>query len=608
MHMIADSLDLILMDMDTQIDRMCSKVHKLPSELLIRIFQEATAQDRDPSRLVLYTNEEYYAFAGTVHSLITLSSVCRRWRELMVGCPVMWTYVDAKGADRLEQFWIRSQALPLSLFVDVDHMALPQPRELIPMQSSRGRPANDDDDEFTNDWRADIQVEARQEPWGRPVILWDEVELKRRAQSVLTILKKAAPRLHRLDLISRDPRIAINTLLSSFAIPNIECLTLRLPRISSRILDLSPSPTALFKQSDKSSLKALAISQISTWIPLHDFPALTHLYLSFGHGRLRLETILEILRRTPNLLILHIASAQLVLPAAPTIPQPPVSLDKLRSLVFTRCPASALQLVSYLTIAADVCLRACGVYVTEEAPFPVVGCFNTSLGGFTQLSIKVRCELQCSLLAEGPATNFSVEGDYISEGIVPDANLMLLGLHTRLSLAAVTWIRVTLEYLDAATLVEGVLKHTPQLTHLEMWATSCMSSDWHTNAGEYFLGEHIVLCRALSARDPVLCPALHSLALRYDGLSGAERSARYDGAVETMLASRAAAGHPLRSLFPPRMGRTDKRFRGRPPQFGPPCDGKQEVWKEVIREEQRYWKFEFASCPEPSVLKFGYLV
>ena len=203
MHTITDSLDSILRDMDTQIDCMCSKVHKLPSKLLIHIFQEATAQDRDPNRLVLYTNEED-AFAGTVHSLITLSSVCRRWHELMVGCPVMWTYVDAKGADRLEQFWVRSQALPLSLVVDVDHMALPQPWELIPMQSTRGRPANDDDDEFTNEWRADIQVEAPQEPWRRPVILCDEIELKRRAQSVLTILKKAAPRLHRLDLISRD--------------------------------------------------------------------------------------------------------------------------------------------------------------------------------------------------------------------------------------------------------------------------------------------------------------------------------------------------------------------------------------------------------------------
>ena len=129
---------------------------------------------------------------------------------------------------------------------------------------------------------------------------------------------------------------------------------------------------------------------------------------------------------------------------------------------------------------------------------------------------------------------------------------MLLGLHTRLSLAAVTWIRVTLQYLDAAALVEGVLKHTPQLTHLEMWATSCVRCRRHRNAGKYFLGEHIVLCRALpvSARDPVLCPALHSLTLRYDGLSGAEHSERYEGAVETMLASRAAAGQPLRSLFP----------------------------------------------------------
>ena len=231
------------------------------------------------------------------------------------------------------------------------------------------------------------------------------------------------------------------------------------------------------------------------------------------------------------------------------------------------------------------------------------------------MSIKMLCK-RGSLLAEGPATNFSVEGKFFEEdgtyegdNPVSDANLMLLGLHTRLSLATVTWIRVTLQYLDAAALVEGVLKHTPQLTHLEMWATSCVRCRRHRNAGKYFLGEHIVLCRALpvSARDPVLCPALHSLTLRYDGLSGAEHSERYEGAVETMLASRAVAGHPLRSLFPPRMGRTDKRFRGRPPQFGPPCDGKQdegssrcgkEVWKEVIREEQRYWKFEFASCPE----------
>ena len=76
MHTITDSLDSILRDMDTQIDRMCSKVHKLPSKLLIRIFQEATAQDRDPNRLVLYTNEED-AFAGTVHSVQCLQEVAR---------------------------------------------------------------------------------------------------------------------------------------------------------------------------------------------------------------------------------------------------------------------------------------------------------------------------------------------------------------------------------------------------------------------------------------------------------------------------------------------------------------------------------------------------
>ncbi|CAE7100068.1 unnamed protein product [Rhizoctonia solani] len=61
----------------------CSGIHKLPPELLLRIFQAGEASER-----AAHPKDQSYLGLQDI-----ATQVCGRWRNLAIGCPTLWTYI-----------------------------------------------------------------------------------------------------------------------------------------------------------------------------------------------------------------------------------------------------------------------------------------------------------------------------------------------------------------------------------------------------------------------------------------------------------------------------------------------------------------------------------
>ncbi|KAH8091711.1 hypothetical protein BXZ70DRAFT_477927 [Cristinia sonorae] len=95
-----------------------SVIHRVPDEILEAIFQETIE-----------------ANSGGSASIIPVSQVCRRWRNLALDSPRLWRFITAGSltkVDRITTFLRRTRSLPLSVqltvMVNEDNLQLKDPR------------------------------------------------------------------------------------------------------------------------------------------------------------------------------------------------------------------------------------------------------------------------------------------------------------------------------------------------------------------------------------------------------------------------------------------------------------------------------------------------
>ena len=60
---------------------------------------------------------DYWQDRHTGQDLITLSHVCRGWREIFTSRSSLWTYLDCADADKTRVYVERSRSLPLEIFL-----------------------------------------------------------------------------------------------------------------------------------------------------------------------------------------------------------------------------------------------------------------------------------------------------------------------------------------------------------------------------------------------------------------------------------------------------------------------------------------------------------
>lgn len=123
LHQLRDGIERmksLLADMthDWNLDQ--SPIHHIPEELLTTIF--SLALDRTPHRLPMRLED--YGEYDTEHTmvahnapLLVISHTCRKWRDIALGFPALWTLVDGRNIERLRTFMSRSRSLPISLFI-----------------------------------------------------------------------------------------------------------------------------------------------------------------------------------------------------------------------------------------------------------------------------------------------------------------------------------------------------------------------------------------------------------------------------------------------------------------------------------------------------------
>ncbi|RDX44823.1 hypothetical protein OH76DRAFT_1408739 [Lentinus brumalis] len=256
-------------------------VHRLPNEILRLIFTHLV------SRREAYSGYELYAYRGRktgvdTGTILRLTHVCRRWRDLLLDWPSVWARTGCFFAEGTRTFLERSGSAPLSL-------------------------ALSDDDPNAED-----------------------------------ILAKHGWRLKRLDLAISEGSDFPSLLPTISPWPSsLECLTIYAER--RRGTD-GPRRTSSLRFSPPSldGLKALALAPAPYWLPSNHFPALTHLTLD-GGSEMRLpnvKSLLTLLMNSPTLQFIHIAAVDLddkddtIPPSTPTI-----ALNQLRSL--PSCPVTS---------------------------------------------------------------------------------------------------------------------------------------------------------------------------------------------------------------------------------------------------------------------------
>ena len=51
-------------------------------------------------------------------SMVTLTHVCRGWREIFISCSSLWTCLDCENADKTRVYLERSKSSPITLWLD----------------------------------------------------------------------------------------------------------------------------------------------------------------------------------------------------------------------------------------------------------------------------------------------------------------------------------------------------------------------------------------------------------------------------------------------------------------------------------------------------------
>ncbi|RDX39634.1 hypothetical protein OH76DRAFT_1490956 [Lentinus brumalis] len=393
-----------------------------------------------------------------VSTLFRLTHVCQRWREVITGLPHFWTRMDGISIP-LKTSMSRSQTLPLSLFV--------------------------------RKW------------WKR----------------YLKLMADEGHRVERLDLAITSVAGDIVSLFR-FVPTVLECLTISYSNTPtpSRMRP-NVSDVQLFN-GPSANLKALAISTITDWFPSNQFPALTHLYLSFFHfvDRTTSRHLLLLLSGTPKLKYLHVDH----LVGVDRDWRNPISLASLRSIVFQYgSPQAGASLLTHIQLSQSTLVRV-DRFIQGEP-------FSIYLPRVTDSAIRLEVGAHFGvvrIVAEGRESGLWVQGEFSSLG------------------GSITWLHQMLSNLPLH-----------RLTHLRIfipWGTrevlrilSQMESLAELEMNFYTMAQAHLVCVAMCSDEPCLCPILRSI--NFDICIDIEPDVHQiePDDFHRMLADRARNGHPI---------------------------------------------------------------
>ncbi|KAH9855749.1 hypothetical protein C2E23DRAFT_548666 [Lenzites betulinus] len=336
-------------------------VHRLPAEILDRIFQEVVLLAGDGG--VLLPRQRGSKPVPT-RALLTLTHVCQKWRGITIARKSLWRRVDNRKMEQLETFALRSQDQPLSL-----HLVVPPDRGAC-----------------------------------------DE------------LLRVYGRRIRRLDL-TQFPMRGITYPLSRLTLDPVllECLTVssEVPiHYPLTPFPEEPEPPLLCGQVVL-HLKALAVQPTGMHLPSNHFPHLTHLYLGnlrplrTGNPVSRLKALLS---HTPALKFLHLSDLSM----EPTgdqeedQPSPAVSLPFLRVLACTKSEIpAAMALLEALELPRDALVRLANLF----CEYPVADHLPRSISSRALFTSFTRIQLwntywgDVQIVAEGPDANGQNEGE-----------------------------------------------------------------------------------------------------------------------------------------------------------------------------------------------------
>ena len=151
----------------------------------------------------------------------------------------------------------------------------------------------------------------------------------------------------------------------------LDCLTIALPYVHHEVVHSK----RLFGR-PLSSIKALGISQLSSWIPCDTlYSAMTHLHLSFSgvdedpNEAPKLRDIVAIIRNAPKLQSLHLAHINSL--SMPEVPLDQVALPSLKSVSFVSCKTEDIFcLFVILNFPGTTAMRVVDTEVDLEGTLP----------------------------------------------------------------------------------------------------------------------------------------------------------------------------------------------------------------------------------------------
>ncbi|KAI0770921.1 hypothetical protein BD413DRAFT_70356 [Trametes elegans] len=329
-------------------------VDRLPPEILHKIFEHvAYAGNRVSRGGGMYFTQKRKKRVPARH-LLDLTHVCKRWRDIALSGPRLWTNIDDHKLAQRDAFLHRSGQLPITL----------------------------------------------------------HLHTKRSAQCMKQILRDHAHRLRRLDITVHSEADHDTPPLQDLHVPHLECLTVvsesRLPDLDREIMP------PLFDQR-VSDLKALGMSCIQSWLPGNHFPRLTHLYLTNFSGRIVVSDALlhltSLLANTPAVQYLHIGG--LSRNASGTSAQDTVPLHALKTFTCTTSYAQpAIRLLSLLDLPRDVVVRLdkleCLEVATVTLAHPIPS--TAFLHSLNSLEVVTENE-ELHLIAQGPRSGLWIQAE-----------------------------------------------------------------------------------------------------------------------------------------------------------------------------------------------------
>ncbi|TFY76047.1 hypothetical protein EWM64_g7964 [Hericium alpestre] len=282
-------------------------IFRLPPEILRKIFLHHARPVQDDAT---------FADDASCATLLSVSQVCRRWREIAVRDPFLWTHVPIGNLARAEIFIQRSQGRPISLWgrFNLSHVSELSTLQLTPLVPS---------------------AEGSLERVEAISIVIPNPDFARADSWVITLPSEAAPRLRALRLYSEMPLATMRT-------------------------DLNP-PFGY----ELPMLRTLYIDSVDFgWEWIGRMPTLTSLVITYQHTGSSVSDLRHILNALK--VLENLTELDLVIPGL-TIPDPPTPLEaiympRLKRCIFDSTARSVIQLLQHISVPGDAILHVEAVH------------------------------------------------------------------------------------------------------------------------------------------------------------------------------------------------------------------------------------------------------